>query len=381
MQMLMVAVGWQMYELTGSAWDLGLVGLYQFAPALALTLVAGQVADRHHRGRIVACCFALQAVAALVLMDGALADRASRGLLLGVSLVLGAARGFQMPAQQALTPLLVPPPMLARAMAFSAAGSQIAIIGGPALGGLIFVAGAGAVYGTCVALLAVGGVLLAMIRYPHAPSPREPVNLRTLLAGVRFVWTQKMGAIALDLFAVLLGGATALLPIFAKDLLHVGPTGLGLLRASPAMGALVVSIVLSHRPLERRIGVKMMAAVATYGVCMLVFGLSAHFALSLIVLAVSGRADMVSVVVRQTLVQMETPDHMRGRVGAVNSVFMGASNQLGEFESGATAALLGPVGSVVFGGAGTLLVAALWLGLFPSLVKRDRFEQRRDFTA
>lgn len=272
MQMLMVAVGWQMYELTGSAWDLGLVGLYQFAPALALTLVAGQVADRHHRGRIVACCFALQAVAALVLMDGALADRASRGLLLGVSLVLGAARGFQMPAQQALTPLLVPPPMLARAMAFSAAGSQIAIIGGPALGGLIFVAGAGAVYGTCVALLAAGGVLLAMIRYPHAPSPREPVNLRTLLAGVSFVWTQKtiLGAIALDLFAVLLGGATALLPIFAKDLLHVGPKGLGLVRASPAMGALVVSIVLSHRPLERRIGVKMMAAVATYGVCMLV---------------------------------------------------------------------------------------------------------------
>jgi MFS family permease len=378
-QMLMVAVGWQMYDLTGSAWDLGLVGLYQFMPALLLTLVAGHVADRVHRGRIIAACLVTQATVAMILVAatqgwGAPHSWASRELLLAVSVMLGVARAFQMPAQQALTPVLVPPAMLPRAMAFSSAGMQAAVIGGPALGGVIFVAGATAVYATCAFLFATGCVLILALRYDHAPPPREPVTLRTLLAGVEFVWQRKalLGAVSLDLFAVLLGGATALLPMFAKDILHVGPWGLGLLRGAPAAGALLMSAVLTRWPLERRVGPTMLAAVALYGVCMVVFGLSTSFVLSLIVLAVSGGADMVSVVVRQTLVQIETPNEMRGRVSAVNSVFIGASNQLGEFESGATAALLGPVGSVVAGGVGTLLVAAAWFKLFPSLSRRDR---------
>jgi MFS family permease len=378
-QMLMVAVGWQMYELTGSAWDLGLVGLYQFAPALLLTLVAGHVADRLHRARIVAACLLTQAGVAMILVAatqgwGAASGWASRELLLGVSVLLGVARAFQMPAQQALMPMLVPPHMLPRAMAFSSAGMQAAVISGPALGGMIFVAGASAVYATCVFLFATGCVLIAVLRYDHVPPPREPVTVRTLLAGAEFVWQRKalLGAVSLDLFAVLLGGATALLPMFAKDILHVGPWGLGLLRAAPAVGALLTSVVLTRWPLDRRVGRIMLMSVALYGVCMLVFGLSTSFALSLVALAVSGGADMVSVVVRQTLVQIETPNDMRGRVSAVNSVFIGASNQLGEFESGATAALLGPVGSVVAGGVGTLLVAALWFKGFPALANRDR---------
>jgi MFS family permease len=378
-QMLMVAVGWQMYELTGSAWDLGLVGLLQFLPALLLTLPAGHVADRAHRARIVAACLLAQGLVALVLTAasqglGAAGPWISREWLLALSVVLGAARAFQMPAQQALTPLLVPPSMLPRAMAFSSGGMQAAVIGGPALGGVIFVAGATAVYATCVMLFLVGCLLVSRVEYAHVAPPREPVSVASLLAGAAFVWQRKalLGAVSLDLFAVLLGGATALLPLFAKDILHVGPWGLGLLRAAPAVGALVMSAWLTRWPLERRVGHRMLAAVALYGVCMLVFGWSTSFALSLAALAVSGAADMVSVVVRQTLVQLETPNEMRGRVSAVNSVFIGASNQLGEFESGATAAWLGPVGSVILGGVGTLLVAAAWLRYFPELARRDR---------
>ncbi len=378
-QMLMVAVGWQMYEITGSAWDLGLVGLFQFVPALLLTLVAGHVADRAHRGHIVALCLLAQGLVALILVAGTqglgtAVPWVSRDWLLGLSVVLGAARAFQMPAQQALTPMLVPTTMLPRAMAFSSAGNQASVIGGPALGGLIFVSGATAVYSTCVVLFLIGCFLVSRVKYTHVAPLREPVSMVVLLAGAVFVWQRKalLGAVLLDLFAVLLGGATALLPLFAKDILLVGPWGLGLLRAAPAVGALVMSALLTRWPLARRVGYRMLAAVAFYGVCMVVFGLSTSFLLSLVVLALSGAADMVSVVVRMTLVQMETPDDMRGRVSAINSVFIGASNQLGEFESGATAALLGPVGSVVLGGVGTLLVAAAWLRYFPELAKRDR---------
>ena len=378
-QMLMVAVGWQMYELTGSAWDLGLVGLFQFVPALLLTLVAGHVADRVHRGRIVAVCLLAQGLVALVLVAGsqglgAAAPWVSRDWLLGLSVVLGAARSFQMPAQQALTPMLVPPSMLPRAMAFSSSGMQASVIGGPALGGVIFVAGASAVYCTCALLFLIGCYLVLRVKYTHVAPLREPVTMAVMLAGAVFVWQRKtlLGAVSLDLFAVLLGGATALLPLFAKDILFVGPWGLGLLRAAPAAGALLMSALLTRWPLARRVGYRMLAAVAVYGVCMVVFGLSTSFVLSLVVLAISGAADMVSVVVRQTLVQLETPNEMRGRVSAINSVFIGASNQLGEFESGATAAVLGPVGSVVLGGVGTLLVAAAWLRYFPDLAQRDR---------
>ena len=373
-QMLMVAIGWQMYDLTGSAWDLGLVGLYQFAPALLLTLLAGHAADRFNRARIVAICLGVDAVSAIMLVTATEGHWVTRDLLLGISVVLGMVRAFQMPAQQSLVPSLVPPAMLPRAMAFSSAGLQAAIIGGPALGGLIFVAGASAVYATSAVLFIGGCLLMAGLRYNYTPQARAPMSLDSLFAGVRFIWQRKpvLGAISLDLFAVLLGGAVALLPMFAKDILHTGPWGLGLLRASPALGALVTSVILTRWPLERRVGPRLLAAVAIFGVATLVFAFSRNLVLSMAALAVTGAMDMVSVVVRQTLVQLETPDAMRGRVSAVNSVFIGASNQLGEFESGATAALLGPVGSVVLGGVGTIAVALCWRRLFPELAQRDR---------
>lgn len=372
-QMLMVALGWQMYDLTGSAWDLGLVGLLQFLPALALALPAGHWIDRHHRGRILAGCLAANVGVAAVLALGSGAGWLSREWILGLSVVLGALRAVQMPTQQALTPLLVPAGDLPRALAFSSAGLQGAIIAGPAIGGLIYVAGAAATYGSCAALFALAAALCLTIRYEHEPPPHEPPSWHSLLAGLRFVARHKvvLGAVTLDLFAVLLGGAAALLPIFAKDILHVGPAGLGLLRGGPAVGALVMSVALTRWPVRRRSGRLLLGAVAVFGLSMLVFGLSTSFWLSLAALTVSGAADMISVVIRQTLVQLETPDAMRGRVSAVNSLFIGASNQLGEFESGATAAWLGPVGSVVLGGVGVLLVAAAWPRLFPALARRD----------
>jgi MFS family permease len=375
-QMMLVAIGWQMYDLTGSAWDLGLVGLLQFLPALALVLVAGHVVDRHHRARIVALCVAAQGLVALLLAAAPFDGLSQRTLLLALSVVLGAVRAFQMPAQQALVPLLVPAVLLPRAMAFSSAGLQGAIIAGPALGGFFYVAGASAVYGLCAALFAVASMLC--LRIHHAdPPPGEPLSLDTLLAGVRYVQQNKvvLGAISLDLFAVLLGGAVALLPMFAKDILHVGPWGLGLLRSAPALGALAMSVALTRWPIARSAGPKLFAAIAVFGAATLVFGLSTNFLLSLAALCITGAADMVSIVVRQTMIQLETPDEMRGRVSAVASVFIGASNQLGEFESGATAAWLGPVGSVVLGGAGTLLVAALWWRWFPALARRDALVQ------
>jgi MFS family permease len=371
-QMMLVAIGWQMYDATGSAWDLGLVGLAQFLPALALVLVAGHVVDRHHRARIVTACVATQGLAALALAAAPWPGLSQRTLLLALSVLLGAVRAFQMPAQQALVPLLVPAALLPRAMAFSSAGLQGAIIAGPALGGIVYVAGAPAVYGLCAALFGIASLLCSRIRHADPP-PGAPPSLRTLLAGVHYVRRNPvvLGAISLDLFAVLLGGAVALLPIFARDILHVGPWGLGLLRGAPALGALAMSVALTRWPIARRAGPKLFAAVAVYGLATLVFGLSTSFALSLAALAVGGAADMVSVVVRQTMVQLDTPDAMRGRVSAVASVFIGASNQLGEFESGATAAWLGPVGSVLLGGAGTLLVAGLWWRGFPALAQRD----------
>ncbi len=373
-QMLLVAIGWHMYELTRSAWDLGLVGLFQFVPALVFALPAGQLVDRRHRGRILAACFALQGAASLLLLAAVALRADSRFLLLATSVALGAVRALQMPAQQALVPMLVPPPMLARTMAFSSSGMQAAIIGGPAVGGLLFVFGMTTVYAVCMLLFVIAGVLVARLRYPYRPPAREPATWATALAGLRFIGERKpvLGAVSLDLFAVLLGGAIALLPIYAADILHVGASGLGLLRAAPAVGALLMSVVLTRWPMERHVGRKLLLAVAVFGLCTIVFGLSTDFVLSLIALAVSGAADMVSVVVRQTLVQLETPDAMRGRVSAVNSIFIGASNQLGEFESGAMAALIGPVGSVVLGGVGTLAVALAWFRLFPTLAQRDR---------
>jgi MFS family permease len=293
--------------------------------------------------------------------------------LLGLSVILGAVRAFQMPAQQALTPLLVPAVLLPQALAFSSAGLQGAIIAGPALGGWIYAWGAGATYAACAVLFSAAAGLCIRLRYTAAARSAEPMSWQSLLAGVHFVWQRKvvLGAISLDLFAVLFGGATALLPIFARDILHTGPWGLGLLRSAPAMGALLMSLALTRWPVRRRTGPVLLVAVAVYGAATLAFGLSTSLLASMAALFATGAADMVSVVIRSTLVQLETPDAMRGRVSAVNSVFIGASNQLGEFESGATAAALGPVGSVLLGGFGTLLVAGLWIALFPALARRD----------
>ncbi len=375
-QMLMVAVAWHMYDITRSAWDLGLVGLYQFLPALLLTLPAGHVADRWHRGRIFAACMSLQTLVALLLVNATQGGYASRELILAISILLGVARAFQMPAQQALLPLLVPTALLQRAIALNSSGMEMAIICGPALGGLLYTQGPMTVYLCCAVLLLLSTGLTLAVRYQHQPG-NLAANWSTLLAGVTFVWRSKviLGATTLDLFAVLLGGATALLPIYARDILQTGPVGLGMLRSAPAVGALVMSLVLIRWPLHRQVGHRLLLAVAVFGLATIVFGLSTHFGLSLLALTVTGAADCISVVTRSTLVQLETPDDMRGRVSAVNSIFIGASNQLGEFESGATAALLGPVGSVVVGGIGTLLVAASWLRLFPTLAQRDRMER------
>lgn len=374
-QMLMVAVAWHMYDITSSAWDLGLVGLFQFVPALLLMLPAGHVADRFHRARIFAACLGLQGMVAWVLIAATQFHFASRELILGISILLGVARAFQMPAQQALVPQLVPQHLLQSAVAMSSSGMQVAIIGGPALGGLLYTNGATTVYATCAVLLLVAATLALMVRYQHQVNPLN-ATWQTVLAGFSFVWQHKviLGATSLDLFAVLLGGATALLPIYARDILHTGPVGLGVLRSAPAVGALCMSLAIMRWPLTRHVGRHLLVAVAVFGVATLVFGLSSHFGLSLMALVVTGAADSVSVVIRSTLVQLETPNEMRGRVSAVNSMFIGASNQLGEFESGATAALFGAVGSVVLGGAGTVLVAASWLKLFPTLARRDHMQ-------
>ena len=372
-QMLMVAVAWHMYDITSSAWDLGLVGLFQFVPALLMTLPAGHLADRLHRGRIFASCMLAQAAVALLLVSASSGGFATRELILALLVVLGVARAFQMPAQQALTPLLVPPELLQSAIALGSSGIQVAVIGGPALGGLLYVMGSTVVYASSALLLLFACGLTLLVRYRHRAS-KLAASWGSVLAGVAFVWRRKvlLGATSLDLFAVLLGGATALLPIYARDILHTGPLGLGLLRAAPAVGALAMSLWLMRFPLRRRVGHRLLAAVAVFGLATVLFGLSTHFGLSLLALALTGAADNISVVTRLTLVQLETPDEMRGRVSAVNSIFIGASNQLGEFESGATAALWGPVGSVLVGGLGTVLVAALWVKLFPALARRDR---------
>jgi MFS family permease len=374
-QMLMVALAWHMYDLTSSAWDLGLVGLFQFVPALLMTLPAGHVADRVHRGRLFAACMGVQAAVAGLLFLSTVDAFTTRELIFALSVVLGLARAFQMPAQQALTPLLVPKSLLQRAVAVSTSSVQVAIIGGPALGGVLFAVGASAVYASCAAMLCVACVLTLWVRYAHHVS-NEAVSWSSAMAGVVFVWQNKvlLGATSLDLFAVLLGGATALLPIYARDILQTGPEGLGLLRGAPAMGALVMSLVLMRWPLQRHVGYGLLAAVAVFGAATVVFGLSSHFGLSMLALAVTGAADNISVVTRLTLMQLQTPDHIRGRVSAVNSIFIGASNQLGEFESGAVAALWGPVVSVVSGGVGTILVAIAWVKLFPTLAQRDRMQ-------
>lgn len=376
-QMMMVVVGWQMYNLTHSAYDLGMVGLAQFLPSLALTLVVGYVADRFDRRAVLAWCLAGQLLVAAALAAATSRGWLSREVILAASLALGAARAFQMPTQQALAPLLVPIDALPRALATTSAGTQAAVIIGPALGGFIYAAGAQIVYSVCGALLLLAFGFVPLVKFDHQPTVGAAVTVRSLFAGISFIWQRKevFGAISLDLFAVLLGGAVALLPIFVRDILHVGPWGLGLLRAAPAVGALCMSLYLARWPIERAVGKVMFGSVAIYGIATIVFGLSSSFVVSLVALAVTGAFDMVSVVIRQSLVQLQTPNDKRGRVSAVNSIFIGASNQLGEFESGITAGYFGAVPSVVIGGLGTLAVVAVWIKLFPSLMHRKKLTE------
>ena len=377
-QMLLVALGWQMYELTSSAWDLGLVGLFQFLPALVLTIPAGQLADRIDRRTVLGWSLALQLVVAFVLAIGSAQEWVRRDLILGLSVLLGAARALQAPAQSSIIPSLVPLADLPRALALSTMMLKISIIGGPALGGFLYALGAWVAYGTCTVLLAVSLALLFGIQRAPPRVSKEPLSLKSMFAGLDYIWRHKviLGAISLDLFAVLLGGAMALLPMFAKDVLHTGPWGLGLLRAAPAVGGLLMAAYLARSPLERRVGHVMFGSVAVYGAAILAFAFSTNLALSLALLAVSGAADMVSVVVRQSLVQLETPDEMRGRVSAVSGTFIQASNQLGDFRAGAVAEGIGAIGSVVVGAIGTLVIVALWVRLFPALVHRERLTSR-----
>jgi MFS family permease len=377
-QMLAVAVGWQMYTLTGRALDLGLVGLAQFLPSFFLVLAAGHVADHFDRRRVLQLCMLTEALAAAGLAAGSATGWIDEHAIFGLIFVVGTARAFQMPAMQALLPALVPAPLLSRAIAANASAGQAAIIAGPALGGILYVAGPAIVYAASTMLFLLTGLMIFLIRAGRTRPNASAAGWASVLDGIRFIRRQPavLGAISLDMFAVLLGGATALLPIYAHDILHTGPWGLGLLRSSTAVGALGMALWLAHHPLRGRAGRRMFAAVAVFGLATIVFGLSTSFVVSLIALTVLGAADMISVVIRQSLVQLQTPDHMRGRVSAVNALFIGTSNQLGEFESGVTAAWLGTVASVVIGGLGTLVVVAAWMRLFPSLANIDRLQGR-----
>ena len=373
-QMLTVAIGWHLYQLTGNVLDLGLVGLVEFAPRVLFMLHTGHVADRYDRRKVAALCQTLQALIALALAVGSFTDNVSRELIFVLAFLLGAARSFEMPATQALLPNVVPPGLFPRAVAASASATQAATIVAPAVGGLLYALGSTWVYGPTVALYLIACLLtLSLDARRQQPQPGR-ANLDSLLAGIRFIRSRPdiLGAISLDLFAVLLGGATALLPVFAKDILLTGAWGLGLLRSAPAVGALLMSLWLARFPVERKVGLTMFTAVGVFGVATIAFGLSTSFWFSLAVLVVLGAADMISMVIRGAFVQLETPDEMRGRVSAVNGLFIGASNQLGEFESGVTAHWFGTVPAVVLGGVGTLVVTGTWMKLFPTLAKRDR---------
>lgn len=373
-QILSVVVGWQVYALTQSVFQLGLVGLVQFLAIFLLTLPAGVAADRYNRKRIIRICQGITALTAALLAWASHNGGLTTAVIFAGIAVVGVARAFEHPTTQAFLPNVVPPEALPRALALSSSAMQTAIILGPALGGLLYLAGPEAAYAVVALFYAVASLLVAGIKMrSHHPAPRQPVSLQTVFSGFSFIKSKPLilGAISLDLMAVMLGGATALLPVFAHDVLHTGPVGLGVLRAAPAVGALVVSLALARYPLRRRAGLAMFAAVGVFGVATVVFGLSTWFPLSLAALVTLGGADVVSVVVRSSLVQLGTPDAMRGRVSAVNSLFIGTSNQLGEFESGMTAALFGTVPAVVLGGIGTLAAAVVWMVIFPQLRKVD----------
>ena len=376
-QMQTVAVGWQVYQVTRNPLDLGLVGLSQFLPFVLLILPAGHLADSRDRRRILGACFALECACALLLLAFAAHGLESARPVFAVMVLFGIARAFAMPTGQALLPNLVPRAQFGTAVALNSSTWQVATIAGPALGGIVYLAVAQVVYASVAVLLAIAAIMVFGLREGGRDEARiaEPPGWQSLLSGLRFVRSRRLvlGAISLDLFAVLFGGATALLPVYAADVLHVGPAGLGWLRTAPGIGAALCGLAIGLRPLTQRVGRWMFGGVIVYGLATLVFGASTSFWLSLGALGAMGDGDMVSVYVRHLLVQLETPDEIRGRVSAVNAVFIGASNELGEFESGVTAAWFGTVPAVIVGGCATLAVAGLWSRLFPELARMDRF--------
>jgi MFS family permease len=373
--MLSVAVGWQVYGLTHSAFALGMVGLAQFLPAFLLSLPGGLAADRFDRRVVLLASFGVEMAVAASLFVLSLLPSPSASWIFVIIAFVGVGRAFMSPANGSMLPFLVPPADFARAVAWNSTAFQTATIAGPAIGGILYAVGPDFVYGAAAALLLLGFLCIAGLRGTWKVRS-DGAGWGGLLEGVRFVFAKKaiLGAISLDLFAVLFGGATALLPIYARDILHTGPWGLGVLRSSPAVGAALVAVWLAHFPIRGRAGKRMFACVALFGVATILFALSSNFWLSLFALVVLGAVDMVSVVVRGTLVQVSTPDAMRGRVSAVNMLFIGASNELGEFESGLTASWFGVVPATVLGGVGTLLVVLLWWRLFPTLRRADKLE-------
>jgi len=370
-----VAIGWQVYDIARDPLSLGLVGLSEFVPMFLLTLPAGYIVDRLGPRAVFAASLAAEAFCAAFLF-GLAFEHVHRVWPLYVVLVLfGAARGFSGPSSPSVLPFLVPPAILPRAIAWSSSASQVAVIAGPAFGGLLYALGASVAYAFCgVAFLAAGVGISFLGGRRRVADGNKASALARVAEGIAYVRARPvvLGAISLDLFAVLLGGATALLPIFARDILHTGPIGLGILRSATAVGAAATAFALARRPLDRHAGHRMFAAVAVFGVATIIFGLSRNFLLTLAVLAVLGASDMISVYIRSALIQFATPDAMRGRVNSVSMLFVGASNELGAFESGVTASWFGTVPAVILGGIGTLAVVAIWMWLFPPLRTVDR---------
>jgi MFS family permease len=378
-QMQTVAVGWQVYDMTHNPLDLGLIGLSQFFPFIVLILPAGHAADHYDRRRILTGCYLLNMCCALGLLAFSLLGVHAAGPIFALMTLLGVTRAFAMPSAQALLPNLVRPELFARATAVNSSVFQVCTIVGPTLGGVLYLAGPTTVFGTVAALLAISTLLMTRVRIGGRTATAPPaVTLRSLLSGLTFVRSKPtvLGAISLDLFAVLFGGATALLPIYARDILHTTSVGLGVLRTAPGFGAAACALALSLSPLDRNVGRWLFAGVGVFGAATIVFGLSTNIVVSVIALVLLGAGDMVSVYLRHLLVQLETPDEIRGRVSAVNAVFIGASNELGEFESGITAAWFGTVRAVVLGGLATMLVAATWAWWFPQLRRMDRLPER-----
>ena len=375
-QVQSVAIGWQVYEMERTPLALGLVGLCQFLPMFLLTLPAGDITDRFNQRRVYSLAAGLQAVCSGLFLLLSLFRPDSAWMYFVVLVLFGAARGFSGPSGSSLLPFLVPPERISKSMAFSSSFFTAATISGPALGGFLYALGPVPVYSLCIAGFVGAALIVSKLGGRRfTPEKTDQTRFERVAEGVKFVRSRPvvLGAISLDLFAVLLGGATALLPVYARDILHVGPLGLGFLRSAPAAGAFSMAFFLTHWPIKKRVGAKMFAAVAVFGVATMVFGLSKWFPISLVALFVLGASDMVSVNIRSSLIQLATPDTMRGRVSAVSMLFIGASNELGEFESGTTAALMGTVPAVVVGGIGTLLVVGFWMKLFPPLLKVNKF--------